>query len=141
VNAENRPDRRLGGDRGRGGQVHDTAPPAAPPIIDAPEQSPRAPRQARPLGPLRQARAEALATLLAEHEGSYILGFLLDSPAVRQRNSGGWSRASLERAIDDLAAAGRLELAPGGRGIRLKLTAAGRAALEALKTACRGDRS
>jgi hypothetical protein len=37
MTAKRRPGRRRGGDLGQRGQVHDTAPPAAPPIIDAPE--------------------------------------------------------------------------------------------------------
>jgi hypothetical protein len=71
-------------------------------------------------GPLRRARAEALAHELAYRGGADYLGSLCAALCDRWK-SNRWTKADLDRAVEDLVAAGRLDLEVGARGIRLRL--------------------
>lgn len=72
--------------------------------------------------PLRQARAEALAREMANRRGAAVrLAYLIEDLCV-PGNPPDWTKANIERAVGDLAAAARLDLALGAGGIVLRLS-------------------
>jgi hypothetical protein len=67
--------------------------------------------------PLRLSRADSMLILLGHRSGFMIL----DSATYRCLAFDGWSRAAVDRAVDDLVELGAVEIIANGGPIQIKL--------------------